>query len=102
MSMWEDFKADHQYELINLINQEPFDWELNSTTTWKTRSGVKVKIKDMGTNHIRNCINLLERRGLDRIVYGGHGSLSEDCWGDVEPCPLYESLCEELKRRGES
>jgi len=28
---------------------------------WKTKSGQKLKIKDMSTEHIKNCINLLNR-----------------------------------------
>jgi len=28
---------------------------------WKTKSGQKLKIKDMSTEHIKNCISLLNR-----------------------------------------
>ena len=29
--------------------------------TWKTKEGKKLKIKDMTTGHIQNCIKLLEK-----------------------------------------
>jgi len=32
--------------------------------TWKTKDGRILYIKDMSTDHIRNCINMLENKGF--------------------------------------
>lgn len=29
--------------------------------TWKTKNGEKIKIKDMSTYHIENCLNMLKK-----------------------------------------
>ena len=34
---------------------------------WTTREGEKLKIKDMETSHIQNCINLLRKKGCISI-----------------------------------
>jgi hypothetical protein len=33
---------------------------------WKTKSGKKMKIKDMESSHIRNCISLLDRAKINQ------------------------------------
>ncbi len=34
---------------------------------WKTKTGGKIRIKDMSTEHIKNCIKLLERYNTHRL-----------------------------------
>ena len=31
---------------------------------WKTKEGKEIEIKDMETSHIKNCLNMLERKGF--------------------------------------
>lgn len=100
MSQWDDFKADHQYELVQMRDAETeFEWDLQNTTTWKTATGKMIKINEMGTSHLINSIALMERNGLDRIIRGECGPFAEDHWCDIDPCPLYEALCDELNYR---
>ncbi len=38
---------------------------------WKTRDGNKIKVKDMTTQHIRNCIRCLEEGRINFIINMG-------------------------------
>ena len=51
---------------------------------WTTREGKQVRICDMTTQHIKNCLRMLERGILDQ-----------------DKKEKYESLLQELRSRGE-
>ena len=36
---------------------------------WTTREGKKLKISDMATSHIINCLKMLERGNFDKDIY---------------------------------
>lgn len=87
------------------------------TKKWTTKDGSKLKICDMTTTHIKNCIKLLDRafrREMD-LSWGGLSSLQGEmaCYyaegavdaaereGPVGMYPIYEDLQNELQRREE-
>ena len=39
----------------------------NELLTWETKNGATLKIKDMGTSHIKNCIGYLESQVMSVI-----------------------------------
>ena len=50
-----------------------------------TRDGKKTKLTDLGINHLKNIINLIEKKSIEGFVikFGG-GSCAEDMWYDEE------------------
>jgi len=82
-----------------------------------TKDKKHIKIKDMTTSHIKNCINILDKCEVNRIdnMYGFLGSLSgemaqmsmeneianaeENGFNDIDE--YRTSFEEELKKRGE-
>lgn len=67
---------------------------------WITKSGQKIKIRDMDNQHLMNAINLLLKLNKHMIWYGGAGSLAEDMWCDSTPNPIFEALEKEARKRG--
>lgn len=51
MSLWDDYKADMQFE-----HDFPFGVP---TDTWITKDGTKIKLTDMTEQHIKNCMNIV-------------------------------------------
>lgn len=89
------------------------------TLTWTTKDGVKLKIREMETRHIQNCLCMLDRWCVDqknRTVQAAlglpifNGDAAND-WADrtIEEAleskpedfrpPVYAALAAELKRR---
>jgi len=84
---------------------------------WKTKSGQKLKIKDMSTEHIKNCIGLLNRYHsaksnslcafgnllTGKIATAHFDDMLEDIyengWGDKAE-DYIDSFERELERRG--
>lgn len=69
---------------------------------WTTREGKKLKISEMETSHIKNCIALMDRKFKNTINVVM--SMNEDF--DEFSCPhfphvvtLYNALVEELNKR---
>jgi hypothetical protein len=51
----------------------------------KTKNGEKIKICDLETSHLKNIINLIERKSKEGItIRMGGGSTAEDMWYDEE------------------
>ena len=71
MSLWDDYKSDAQFarDFPHGVNHDE----------WTTREGKVLKLKNMTTEHIKNCMRML---------------------GDT--CDFYHVFAAELKRRGES
>lgn len=55
--------AELEQDIIWAIRQE----RANKIKTWITKEGKELKIEDMETSHIKNCIALTERRGYPPI-----------------------------------
>ena len=51
MSLWNDYKADFCFEYC-------FPHGVNNDE-WRTRDGKVLKVKDMTTQHIKNCMRLI-------------------------------------------
>ena len=67
---------------------------------WTTKSGHKLKITEMTSDHIRNAIKYLENKGTYTVDLGGVditeiGRYEED-WTER---PIYKALYNELERR---
>lgn len=60
--------------------------ETTVKTVWETREGVRIKIKDMATSHIKNCIKMLYRN-----IENGHD--------DIDMYSYIESFIQELENR---
>ena len=60
-------------------------------STWTTKDGITIKIKDMETSHIKNCINYLKE---NPVAYGGCGFSVDDFYYE----PDYEETNEHIKR----
>ena len=42
----------------------PYKWEVQDKyDVWKTKDGQEIKVEDMGTVHILNCLNMFRRNG---------------------------------------
>ena len=76
-SMGEEWLAEHQFEM-------DFPHGVNNDE-WTTRDGQTLKITEMTTQHIKNCMKMMEREA------------TEDYFDD-----FYYVLEAELKRRSES
>lgn len=51
MSLWDDYRVDVQFARYNphgVHNDE-----------WRTREGKVLKLKDMSTDHIKNCMRMI-------------------------------------------
>lgn len=88
--------------------------DFEKITTWKTKDGTVVKIKDMTTNHIKNCMSMIERNFESyklSIPYPNfNGEMAQECaemeydglmQTSVDELPTYKAFEEELIRRGE-
>lgn len=53
MSLWDDFEAEHQFEW-------DFPHGVNNDE-WTTKDGQTLKVKDMTTSHIMNCMKMLKK-----------------------------------------
>jgi len=69
---------------------------------WTTREGKKLKISEMETSHIKNCIALMDRKFTNAI----NVAMSRNEEFDEFSCPhlpyvvtLYNALVEELNKR---
>lgn len=51
---------------------------------WTTREGKQIRMRDMTTQHIKNCLSMLERGTFDQ-----------------DKIETYDSLLQELRSRGE-
>lgn len=58
MSLWDDYKYDYLFE-------EHFPHGVHNDE-WRTRDGRILKVKDMTTQHIKNCMRLI---GTDDDFY---------------------------------
>ena len=64
---------------------------------WKTRDGTKMKIREMSTSHIQNCVKILARTQEARILAIGssgnalHGEAAMDA---------FESMYDDLLENG--
>lgn len=68
---------------------------------WKNKQGEELPIKDMSTDHIINCLKMIERN-ID--VYNDSSGPSYymrelDCKLQYNDCPQWIEFKEELKRR---
>lgn len=66
---------------------------------WTTRDGRKIKIEDMPTDHLKNCLNYLEKIGEDISYIDQCGRDGDSMYYDLEPNPIYIVLQRELGRR---
>lgn len=69
---------------------------------WTTREGKKLKISEMETSHIKNCIALLDRNltiAINRAMNTGEDFDEFSCPRLPYICTLYDALVEELKNR---
>lgn len=51
MSLWSDYEADYVFE-------RNFPHGVNNDE-WRTRDGKVLKVKDMTSEHIRNCMRMI-------------------------------------------
>lgn len=50
MSLGAEWLTDHEYEL---------NWPRINTSVWRTRDGQVLKIAEMTSEHIKNCMNMI-------------------------------------------
>lgn len=88
------------------------------TRLWTMRDGTQIRICDMTTTHLRNCLRMLERNHehMIREMYSASVFITAECAvdsveKDIQLCesegpaytqaPFYEDMLGELLRRGE-
>lgn len=68
---------------------------------WKTKDGQELEIKDMSTEHIKNCIKMMDREGGKEYAVGFGGDV--DTYGvfyeSYEDTPIYKAMIKELIMR---
>ena len=91
MSYFEDFEEwklgeeEWNYNLVDNIEPKKYIFQtLNNK--WKTRKGEVMKVSEMTTNHIINCLNMILR------ICNREGR-------NAEKFIIYNNLRKELKRR---
>ena len=70
----------------------------NELLTWETKNGATLKIKDMGTSHIKNCIGYLESQVMS-VIHAMDECIIVDILEDTEDY-IY-SFKKELEKRKE-
>jgi len=69
---------------------------------WTTREGTKLKISEMETDHIKNCMKMLERN-LDKynanVSRTVHGFDDLSMFIDLDEVSEYVAFQEELEKR---
>ena len=69
---------------------------------WTTREGKKLKISEMETSHIKNCIALMKRkftRAINMAMNTGEDFDEFSCPHLSYVCTLYDALVEEYNKR---
>ena len=69
---------------------------------WTTREGKKLKISEMETGHIKNCIALMDRkftRAINMAMNTGEDFDEFSCPHLSYVCTLYDALAEEYNKR---
>jgi len=64
-----------------------------NTKTWTTKEGKIMKIKDMESSHIYNCMKLVERKIKNFPVF------FEDLHNGKHESPIYKAFQKELRKR---
>ena len=67
--------------------------------TWTTKNGDELRIEDMTTEHILNCIKSIERNKKAFILDGNDKWWSEDPSIELVKNPVYTALIEQLNKR---
>lgn len=74
---------------------------------WVMKDGTKIKIKNMETSHIKNCVKMLERKykehnnDLDHFWFELDGFNPEFHKVDLSECPYLLAFEKELEKRKE-
>lgn len=91
MSYFEDFEEyrigslEHEDYYINNINKPKYIFQtLNNK--WKTKDGTIMKLSEMKTSHIINCLNMINKQ------------CNKECW-KPNTFPIYNNLRNELQKR---
>ena len=69
---------------------------------WTTREGKKLKISEMETSHIKNCIALVDRkftRAINMAMNTGEDFDEFSCPHLSYVCTLYDALVKEYNKR---
>lgn len=69
MSLWDDYKVDAQFAM-------DFPHGVNNDE-WRTREGKVLKVKDMTTAHIKNCMRMIGK--TDDFYYVFETELKRRC-----------------------
>lgn len=74
--MTEDYpREDGTWDERDIYEDDVFDddddedWEDENMSEWEDKHGDSHIISDMGSNHIRNCIKMIEDRAKDTLNY---------------------------------
>lgn len=68
---------------------------------WKTKDGQFLEVSDMGTNHIENCIKMMDK--LEGRYVGETDGIGKPLYCDYEyycDTTIYKEMIKELVRRG--
>ena len=88
---------------------------------WTTKDGTKIRIRDMSTTHIENCLNMLRRmhvaalnvdpsmmngeqamlsveQGIDALIEDGPEGQFEEIWFDLEDELNYRKVNDKKRR----